>query len=197
MLGGNYDDSESEGGGVAKSSDEEEGEKPPAPTGTGGEAEEAEEEDDEDDEEEDEDAASKLTSAAKAFKTLDALGQEGLGFKKFEKDQAKNRKVRAHAMSLDRVTAASAASLRGQGWSPSADAKDAQLPPAAAEGDAGSKRPAEANEGGGGGKGKDGKGKMSVKELTRLKRFKGQSGIDHNGKTWKPEIWMQMRQQFD
>eukprot|EP00913_Durusdinium_trenchii_P008660 g8134.t1 len=40
------------------------------------------------------------------------------------------------------------------------------------------------------GKGK-GKGKMS--ELTRLKRFKGQSGIDHNGKVWKPEIWMQMR----
>lgn len=37
------------------------------------------------------------------------------------------------------------------------------------------------------------KQKMTVKEKERLKRFKGQS----SHKEWKPELWMQLRQQFD
>merc|ERR1712107_610333 len=121
------------------------------------------------------------------------MGKDGLEFKKYEKDQAKRTKARAHAMSLDRVTSASAASLRGQGWAPTADAKDSALPTEAAD-EGSNKRPAETSAGDGKG---GGKGKMSVKELTKLKRFKGQSGIDHNGKVGKPEIWMQMRLQFD
>jgi len=44
------------------------------------------------------------------------------------------------------------------------------------------------------GKGKD---KMSVKDRTKLKRMKGQSGEDHAGRTWKPEEWMKLRQDYD
>lgn len=38
---------------------------------------------------------------------------------------------------------------------------------------------------------------MTTKERTKLKRAKGQSGEDHNGRTWKPEAMMQMRQDYD
>ncbi|CAJ1368294.1 unnamed protein product [Effrenium voratum] len=143
---------------------------------------------------EDEEGGDKLPSASKAFKTLNAMGEEGLSFKKHEKERGKKDRVRMHQMSLDRVTTASAATLRGQGWLPGNDAKQAVLPEEVA-----GKRPRgdeeeKANESKGQGKGK---GKMSVKDLTKLKRFKGQSGLDHNGKTWKPEIWMTMRQEYD
>ena len=82
--------------------------------------------------------------------------------------------------SQDRVTSASAATLRGQAWQPEAKGKEAVIPEVAV------KRPRDDEETGEKGKGK-GKGKMSVKELTNLKRFKGPSGLDHNGKVWKPE----------
>eukprot|EP00434_Breviolum_minutum_P040978 symbB.v1.2.036437.t1/scaffold5143.1/size30454/2 len=186
MLGGAYEDSDSEEGGkIANSSDEEgPGDKAPEPV-------EAQQEEEEEEDEDEDEAADKLTSAAKAFKSLNALGDEALGFKKFAKDRAKTDRVRLHTMSLDRVTSASASTLRGQGWNPGAEAKEAVIPEEVAV-----KRPRDDEEEDGKGKGK-GKGKMSVKELTRLKRFKGQSGIDHNGKMWKPEIWMQMRNEFD
>mmetsp|Transcript_56294 Transcript_56294/g.132027 ORF Transcript_56294/g.132027 Transcript_56294/m.132027 type:complete len:200 (-) Transcript_56294:38-637(-) len=199
MLGGNYDDSDSEDhGGKIINSDEEDEEKGGAAPDLAVNQEDGEEEDEEDDEESD-----RLTSAAKAFKSLRKMGEEALSFKKFEKDHAKTDRVRSHQMSLDRVTSASAATLRGQGWLPGADAKEAVLPS-----EIGVKRRADEQEGEvelkgrgkgqekGGDKGK-GKGKMTVKELTKLKRFKGQSGLDHNGKVWKPEIWMQMRNEFD
>lgn len=187
MLGGAYADSDSEDGGKIAHSSDSEGpdDKVPVPA-----------ENPEDGEEDDDDAdetADKLTSASKAFKALNALGDEALGFKKFAKDRAKTDRVRLHTMSLDRVTSASAATLRGQGWNPGAEGKEAVIPEEVAV-----KRPRDdEEETKGKGKGKEGKGKMSVKELTRLKRFKGQSGIDHNGKVWKPEIWMQMRNEFD
>ncbi|CAE7638025.1 mok14, partial [Symbiodinium necroappetens] len=95
---------------------------------------------------------------------------EALSFKKFEKDHKKTDRVRSHQMSLDRVTSASAATLRGQGWLPGADAKEAVLPS-----EIGVKRRADEQEGEvelkgrgkgqekGGDKGK-GKGKMTVKD---------------------------------
>ncbi|CAJ1380934.1 unnamed protein product [Effrenium voratum] len=189
MLGGKYDDSDSEdhGGKIANSSEEEEGPTKAAEQTTTAEGEESEDS-------EDEEGGDKLPSASKAFKTLNAMGEEGLSFKKHEKERGKKDRVRMHQMSLDRVTTASAATLRGQGWLPGNDAKQAVLPEEVA-----GKRPRgdeeeKANESKGQGKGK---GKMSVKDLTKLKRFKGQSGLDHNGKTWKPEIWMTMRQEYD
>jgi len=37
----------------------------------------------------------------------------------------------------------------------------------------------------------------SVKDRTKQKRLKGQSGEDHAGRQWKPDEWMKMRQEFD
>lgn len=150
----------------------------------------------------------RLPSATAAFASVD---EDDLGFKKFAAAKAKERRVRAHTMSLDRITAASVATLRGQGWQPSQAATDAALPLAVAEtfrqatemNDATSvKRNVEDGVGEGNadadkGNGGKGKGKMTVKERTKLKRFKGQSGEDHSGRVWKPEVWMQMRAQFD
>ena len=54
----------------------------------------------------------------------------------------------------------------------------------------------------GGEKGK-GKGKkrvedgMSVQDKTKIKRMKGQSGEDHNGRVWKPQLYMDMRANYD
>ncbi|EER06164.1 hypothetical protein Pmar_PMAR008296 [Perkinsus marinus ATCC 50983] len=39
--------------------------------------------------------------------------------------------------------------------------------------------------------------RYSSKDRTRLKRFKGQSGEDHAGRSWKPELWMKMRNDYD
>lgn len=38
---------------------------------------------------------------------------------------------------------------------------------------------------------------MSTKDRTKLKRAKGQSGEDHNGRVWKPQIMMDMRANYD
>lgn len=37
----------------------------------------------------------------------------------------------------------------------------------------------------------------SVKEKTKAKRLKGQSGEEHMGRTWKPESMIRLRQEFD
>ncbi|CAE8589849.1 unnamed protein product [Polarella glacialis] len=102
-------------------------------------------------------------------------------------------------MSLDRVMSSSAASLRGQGWSSGADATASALPSASGEAAASESKSDEAGDGkdDGKGKGKGKKGKLSVKDQTKIKRTKGQSGVDHNGLFWKPEAWMKMRQDFD
>lgn len=169
------------------------------------------EEDDDSDEDEDEDDGSEeaaqhrrpLPSVGAAFA---AIGKEDLKFKKFAQAKEKQRRVRAHTMSLDGVPATSAATLRGQGWQPTTAGANDALPSeaAAAAAPAGEKRPAEHEEAAGsaaaaegeGGKGKA-KGKMTTKEKTKLKRFKGQSGADHSGRMWKPEVWMKIRQEFD
>ncbi|KAF4679839.1 hypothetical protein FOZ63_000153 [Perkinsus olseni] len=39
--------------------------------------------------------------------------------------------------------------------------------------------------------------RYSTKDRTRLKRFKGQSGEDHAGRSWKPDVWMKMRNEYD
>ncbi|KAF4717669.1 hypothetical protein FOZ63_018565, partial [Perkinsus olseni] len=39
--------------------------------------------------------------------------------------------------------------------------------------------------------------RYSTKDRTRLKRFKGQSGEDHAGRSWKPDLWMKMRNEYD
>eukprot|EP00397_Hematodinium_sp_SG-2012_P068460 GEMP01111318.1.p1 GENE.GEMP01111318.1~~GEMP01111318.1.p1 ORF type:complete len:129 (+),score=38.27 GEMP01111318.1:264-650(+) len=44
---------------------------------------------------------------------------------------------------------------------------------------------------------KDKKAQMSIKDRTKIKRIKGQSGEEHAGRTWKPDEWMKMRQEFD
>merc|ERR1719487_1147029 len=112
------------------------------------------------------------------------MGEAGLEFKKFEKTKAKQQRVQRTAAKEERVPAASAETLRSQQAAPGKR-------PAEDE-DAGEK----SSEGKGKGKGKDKDG-MSVKERTRLKRMKGQSGVDHNGKMCKPEVWMKIRQEFD
>mmetsp|Transcript_126108 Transcript_126108/g.223342 ORF Transcript_126108/g.223342 Transcript_126108/m.223342 type:complete len:174 (+) Transcript_126108:135-656(+) len=173
MLGG-YDSDDSE----------KEGSEPKAETAVeAGDEDEAEEE--EESEEEDSDGEKKLPSASAAFKSVN---KSGLEFKKFAAAKARERRVRSHEKMLERVPSASAASLRGQDSAPATKRPAEESLEGADAGD---------EEGGkGGGKGKKGD-KMSVKERTRLKRIKGQSGIDHNGRVWKPEVWMQIRQQFD
>mmetsp|Transcript_115208 Transcript_115208/g.325538 ORF Transcript_115208/g.325538 Transcript_115208/m.325538 type:complete len:186 (+) Transcript_115208:107-664(+) len=145
------------------------------------------------------DAKGRLPSADAAFASV---GEASLQFKKFAAAKAKERRVRAHSMSMDRVMSVSSATLRGQGWQPTAAAKEAALPPdeggsgaAPGAGDVassgGEKRPAQDSE-----KGR-GKGGMTIKEKTKMKRFKGQSGEDHSGRMWKPETMMQFRAEFD
>ncbi|CAK9060190.1 unnamed protein product [Durusdinium trenchii] len=152
MLGGNYEDSDSEDGGKIANSSEEEGNKEPEPV-----AAQQEEEEEDEDADEDED---KLTSASKAFKALDALGEEALAFKKFADNRAKTDRVRLHTMSLDRVTSASAATLRGQGWHPGSEAKDAVIPEEVAV-----KRPRDDEEES---KGKGQRKLMAIEELEQL-----------------------------
>mmetsp|Transcript_50078 Transcript_50078/g.79278 ORF Transcript_50078/g.79278 Transcript_50078/m.79278 type:complete len:172 (-) Transcript_50078:65-580(-) len=171
MLGGGYDDSDSEEQGegqVAGNAEEQTN------------ACEAEEEESEEESDDDPAGGKRLPSAKKAF----TLGEDSLEFKKFASAQARQQRVRAaESEKLDRVPAASAATLRSQ--------NSAEKRPAETEANAETNE-SEAGKGGG----KD-KGKMSVKERTRIKRLKGQSGIDHNGKVWKPEVWMKIRQEFD
>eukprot|EP00933_Yihiella_yeosuensis_P013870 TRINITY_DN12650_c0_g1_i1.p2 TRINITY_DN12650_c0_g1~~TRINITY_DN12650_c0_g1_i1.p2 ORF type:complete len:186 (-),score=72.78 TRINITY_DN12650_c0_g1_i1:56-613(-) len=185
MLGSRYNES----------SEEDEDEKGNEEKAEGAEeADEDDEEEEEEDEDDDEVTTGKLPSASSAF---GSMSKDSLEFKKFEANVRKQKKVRNQAMSMERVHAASAASLRSAGYEPAAAATPA-VPDASAESSSGTKRTIEETESGGGkGKGKDGKGKMNVKDRTKIKRMKGQSGIDHNGTTWKPEAWMTMRQQFD
>jgi len=126
----------------------------------------------------------RLPSAAAAFASVE---EDDLEFKKFERAQKKEKRIRSHEMSLDRIPAMASATLRGQGWDPTAEASVAAHPEAASE---------SVQQGPDDAKGK-GKGKMTVKERTKLKRFKGQSGEDHSGRVWKPEAWMNLRAQFD
>mmetsp|Transcript_23045 Transcript_23045/g.42459 ORF Transcript_23045/g.42459 Transcript_23045/m.42459 type:complete len:176 (-) Transcript_23045:57-584(-) len=141
--------------------------------------EESEEESEEEDEAE-EGKSKRLPSASKAFATMQ---EAELGFKQFANAKEERRKVKAAADRHERVPAASAATLREQVGQVKRSTPDEDAAQDSADGK------------GGKGKGKD-KG-MTVKDRTRLKRIKGQSGIDHNGKVWKPEAWMQMRNEFD
>jgi len=179
MLGGVYEDSDSDEG-----EGKEEENQPTQAT------EEARQEDveDEDDESEDEGEGKPLPSAGKVFASM---GTEDLAFKKFADAAEKRKRVGAHAMSMDRVPAASAKTLRGQGWDPSAAAAKPEIGGDRRDEDAAAESGAADGEKG------FGKGKMTHKERTKLKRFKGQSGVDHSGRTWKPEAWMNMRAQFD
>ncbi|CAK0828552.1 unnamed protein product [Prorocentrum cordatum] len=200
-------------GGYASSASDE-GAEPAAAADTAGSGSEAEaqggdaaadkDDDGEEDEESEEDEGTGggvLPSAGTAFAKM---GEAELGFKKFAKDKEKQRRFKDHAIRLDRIMAASASSMRKSGWQPGQEAKAALIPGEAAGGPP-KKRAAEADDapaaGGaapaakGGGKGE--KGKMSVKDKTRLKRAKGQSGEDHSGRMWKPESWMKIRQEFD
>mmetsp|Transcript_54667 Transcript_54667/g.158767 ORF Transcript_54667/g.158767 Transcript_54667/m.158767 type:complete len:210 (+) Transcript_54667:15-644(+) len=209
MLAAGYDSSDSDAGGGAAPDEEEEEDGGGAAAPMGGVQDGAGGEGDEHEESEEEDGGigadgdKPLPSAGAAFASV---GEDGLEFKKFAAAKERTRRVQAHTMSLDRVAAASAATLRSQGWQP-ASASGSAMPQQArgageAEATLGEKRTlaadADASAGYPGGKGK-GKGKdgMSVKEKTRLKRFKGQSGEDHSGRMWKPEVWMKIRQEFD
>mmetsp|Transcript_43061 Transcript_43061/g.96941 ORF Transcript_43061/g.96941 Transcript_43061/m.96941 type:complete len:169 (-) Transcript_43061:187-693(-) len=143
--------------------------------------EESEEESADDDEEVENDKSKKLPSAQNAFASMQ---EAELGFKQFAKGREEQRRVKAAADRQDRVPAASAATLREQ-------VGQVKRPVPEDDTDNG-------GDGKGGGKGKAvGKNKDSVKDRTKLKRIKGQSGLDHNGKVWKPEAWMQMRNEFD
>eukprot|EP00416_Gambierdiscus_australes_P036455 CAMPEP_0171098076 /NCGR_PEP_ID=MMETSP0766_2-20121228/47919_1 /TAXON_ID=439317 /ORGANISM="Gambierdiscus australes, Strain CAWD 149" /LENGTH=192 /DNA_ID=CAMNT_0011557375 /DNA_START=128 /DNA_END=703 /DNA_ORIENTATION=+ len=135
-------------------------------------------------------AVGRLPSAAAAF---EAMSEDDLGFKQFAAANERQRRVHVQAMGLERVTAASSATLRGQGWQLPAEVSaplsslNEQAPRRSA--DSGEAAAVGAAQNSASQDGSKGKGKMTVKERTRLKRFKGQSGEDHSGRMWKPEVW--------